>query len=75
LIKANVIGPSHKEGLHVWLERNLILPSQPYLPKKGSVLPVKNPVKTRSIYLGHYSFFKSRLKMFPGIVSVRASFF
>jgi hypothetical protein len=33
LIKANVNRPSHKEGLHVWLERNPILPSQPYLPK------------------------------------------
>jgi hypothetical protein len=33
LIKANVNGPSHKEGPHVWLERNPILPSQPYLPK------------------------------------------
>ena len=75
LIKANVKGPSYKEGPHVWLERNPILPSRPYLPKKGSVLPVRNPGKNRFTYPGHYSFFKSRLKMFPGIVSVRASFF
>jgi len=75
LIKANVNGPSHKECPHVWLERNPILLSQPYLPKKGSVLPVGNPVKTSSVYPGHYSFEKSRLKMFTGIVSVRASFF
>jgi len=34
LIKANVNGPSHKECPHVWLERNPILLSQPYLPKK-----------------------------------------
>ena len=34
LIKANVNGPSHKECPHVWLERNPILLSQPYLSKK-----------------------------------------
>jgi len=31
--------------------------------------------ENRSTYSGHYSFFKSRLKMFPGIESVRPSFF
>jgi hypothetical protein len=44
-------------------------------PEKGNVLPVGNPVKTRSVYSGHYRFFKLRLKMFPGIVIVGARFF
>jgi hypothetical protein len=37
--------------------------------------PLEIRVKNRSTYSGHYSFFKSRLKMIPGIVSVRPSFF
>ena len=35
----------------------------------------KDSFRSGTIYTGHYSFFKSKLKIFPGIVSVKASFF
>jgi hypothetical protein len=43
--------------------------------QNGSVLAVENPVKTRSDYTGHYSFFVLRRNIFPDKVSVKASVF